>query len=102
MKAEMKRQDLEELHQLLSMYKRTYESKEVMDLLEEVEQRYSNSYKEDICKRRNPRNAGRKRQYTEADKNQIHKLREEGLTLRRISEKTGCSVGYVQGVLSEP
>ena len=35
-------------------------------------------------------------------KNQIHKLREEGLTLRRISEKTGCSVGYVQGVLSEP
>lgn len=102
MKAEMKKQDLEELYQLLSMYKRTYESKKVMELLEEVEQRYRNNYKEDICKSRNPRNAGRKRQYTDAERKQIHKLRKEGLSIRKISEKTGCSVGYVQGVLSEP
>lgn len=102
MKIGMKRQDLEELHQLLSLYGRSYGSKEAEKLLEEVAGCYSNSYGEDILEKRNPRNAGRKRQYTEADKRQIRELRKEGLTLRKIANKTGCSVGYVQGVLSDP
>ena len=102
MKIEMKRQDLEELHQLLSLYERSYGSKEAEKLLEEMAQRYRNRYREEILGKRNPRNAGRKSHYTEADKRKILNLREEGLTLREIAKRTGCSVGYVQGVLSDP
>ena len=102
MKTELKRQDMEELHQLLSLYERTYGSKEAGVLLVEVEQRYSNRYREDVQGRRNPRNAGRKKRYTEGDQKQIRELREEGLNIREIAQKTGCSVGYVQGVLSAP
>ena len=99
---EMRRQEQEELYQLLLLYEKTYRSQEAEKLLKELKCRYTNIYHEDISQRRNPRNAGRKRLYTDSDREQIHKLRSEGHTLRKISEKTGCSVGYIQGVLSEP
>ena len=99
---EMRRQDQEELYQLLLLYVRTYGSQEAEKLLMELKHRYASKYHEDISLKRNPRNAGRKRCYTDSDKEKIHKLRGEGNTLRKISEKTGCSVGYIQGVLSEP
>ena len=45
---EMKRQDLEELHQLLILYERTYRDILASELLEEVAGRYSRNYGEDI------------------------------------------------------
>lgn len=102
MMLEMKRQDMEELSQLLGLYERTYGSREAGDLLKEISERYRNSYKENILEKRNPRNAGRKRRYKEEKKGELRDLREKGLTIREIARETGCSVGYVQGVLSEP
>ena len=97
---EMKRQDLEELHQLLILYERTYRDGFASELLEEVAERYSRNYGEDIWEKRNPRKAGRKKQYTEKDKDLIRGLRRKGRSIREISRETGCSVGYVQSVLS--
>lgn len=102
MMLEMKRQDMEELSQLLCLYERTYGSREAGELLKELSERYRNSYKENILEKRNPRKAGRKRQYTEEKKEKLRELRAKGLTIREIARETGCSVGYVQGVLSEP
>ena len=99
---EMKRQDLEELYQLAGLYGKTYGSKAAGELLKEVARRYNSTYKEDIQGKRNPRNAGRRRRYTEDVKNEIKSLRGKGLSIRKIAGETGCSVGYVQGVLSEP
>lgn len=99
---EMKRQDMEELSQLLGLYERTYGSREAKELVKEVSERYSNSYKENVLEKRNPRKAGRKRRYTEDKRRELRKFREKGLTIREIAKETGCSVGYVQGVLSEP
>ena len=98
----MKRQDLEELYQLLELYERTYGEKEAEKVLAKVEEDYRNIYGEKIGEKRNPRKAGRKRKYTEVTKGEIHKFRREGLTIREIAKETGCSVGYVQSVLSEP
>ena len=55
------------------------------------------SYKE-----RNPRKADRKRQYTEEDREKIRNIRGQGRSIREIAKETGCSVGYVQGILSDP
>lgn len=99
---EMKRQDLEELYQLLTLYERTHGSKNAEELLKEVAERYGRHYGKDIMKERNPRKAGRKRQYTEEDREKIRKIRVQGKSIREIAKETGCSVGYVQGVLSDP
>lgn len=99
---EMKRQDLEELYQLLELYQRTYGSSLTGGLLAEVAGRYNSSYGEDISGKRNPRKAGRKKQYTEKDITRVRELRGKGGSIREIARETGYSVGYVQGVLSEP
>ena len=98
---EMKKQDLEELHQLLVLYERTYRDSLASGLLGEVAERYSRNYGEDIWAKRNPRKAGRKKQYTEKDRARIRGLRGKGRSIREISRETGCSVGYVQSVLNE-
>ena len=97
---EMKRKDLEELHQLLVLYERTYWGSLVSGLLMEVAGRYGRNYGEDIWEKRNPRKAGRKKQYTEKDRGKIRGLRGKGRSIREIARETGCSVGYVQSVLS--
>ena len=97
---EMKRQDLEELHQLLVLYERTYRDVLASGLLGEVAGRYSRTYGESIWEKRNPRKAGRKKLYTEKDRSRIRGLRRKGRSIREISRETGCSVGYVQSVLS--
>ena len=99
---EMKRQEMEELSQLLCVYERTYGSREAGEVLKELSERYRNRYKGDILEKRNPRKAGRKREYDEDKKRELRELRKEGLTIREIARETGCSVGYVQGVLREP
>lgn len=101
MKLEMKGQDMEELYQLLEEYERTYGGRNVSEMLEEVSARYRKEKGENIAQKRNPRGAGRKQRYTEEKKRRIKELREVGMSIRRIAEGTGCSVGYVQGVLSD-
>jgi len=96
----MEEQDLLELYQMLMLYARTYGSREAELLLYEVSERYSNSYgRGRISEKKNPRKAGRKRQYTEEEKNKIKSFRKKGMTIREIAKETGGSVGYVQGVL---
>lgn len=103
MKLEMKRQDLEELYILLEVYERTYGGRNVREMKEEVSAKYREKKGGgNIWEKRNPRGAGRKRQYTEEERKRIRELRDEGMAVRRIAEETGCSVGYVQGVLSNP
>ncbi len=98
---EMKEQDLLELYQLLMLYAGTYGGREAVQLLQEVSERYSKSYGgNSISEKKNPRKAGRKKQYTEEEKNKIKSLRKKGMKIREIAKETGCSVGYVQGVLS--
>lgn len=98
----MRRQDLEELYELLELYERTYGTEASGRLLAEISERYQNRYRENIGEKRNPRQAGRKRKYTETDRATIRESRKRGMTIRKIAQETGCSVGYVQGVLSEP
>lgn len=102
MKMEMKRQDMEELFQLLEVYERTYGGSVVSEIIKELWARYRGATGENISEKRNPRGAGRKRQYTEEEKERIRELRDRGMSIRGIAEGTGCSVGYVQGVLSDP
>lgn len=99
---EMKRQDMEELYQLLEVYERTYGGRNVTEMLQEVSARYREEKGESISQKRNPRGAGRKQRYTEEEKQRIRELRDGGMSIRRIAEGTGCSAGYVQGVLSDP
>ena len=102
MKMEMKRQDMEELYQLLKVYERTYGGSEVSEIIKELSERYRDITGEHISVKRNPRGAGRKSRYTEEKKRQIRELRDRGISIRGIAEGVGCSVGYVQGVLSDP
>lgn len=97
---EMKRQDLIELYQLLVVYKQTYfGNRNIEELIDEITDRFRNAYKEDIKHVRNPRNAGRKCQYTEENIQMIKELRKNGYSLRKIAEEMGCSLGRVQNVL---
>lgn len=103
MRLEMKRQDLEELYLLLEVYERTYGGRNVREMKEELSARYrEGNGGGNISEKRNPRGAGRKSQYTEEERKRIRELREKGMAMRKIAEETGCSVGYVQGVLSNP
>ncbi len=97
---DMKRQDMEELKQLLQVYASLYDDSQARQVLDELSERYQKTYGESIMGKRNPRGAGRKRRYTETERSQIQKFREEGQTIREIAGKTGLSIGYVQGVLS--
>lgn len=87
MMLEMKRQDMEELSQLLCLYERTYGSREAGELLKELSERYRNSYKENILEKRNPRKAGRKRQYTEEKRKNLENSGQKGLTIRKLPKK---------------
>lgn len=102
MSMEMKRQDLEELYQLVRVYEMVYDGIVAQKFAEEIEKRYEDIYEEKITGKRNPRKAGRKKKYTEEIRKEILALRKEGITIREIAKEMGCSVGYVQGVLSEP
>lgn len=103
MRLKMKRQDMEELFQLLEVYERTYGGRNAREMKEELSARYREEKGgEDISEKRNPRGAGRKRQHTEEERKRVRELRAKGMAMRKIAEETGCSVGYVQGVLSDP
>ena len=99
----MKEMDLIELYQLLSLYRRTYQEgdeKSLTEILSSIESHYrSISGGKDIRDARNPREAGRKRKYTNEQDMQIKKLRASGMSIRGISMEVGCSAGHVQDVL---
>lgn len=102
---EMKEMDLIELYQLLSLYRRTYEEEEVKsltELLERVGGRYrKRSGGKDIIQARNPREAGRKRKYTEKEDARIKEIYQSGKSMRETAKEAGCSVGHVQDVLKK-
>lgn len=98
---QMRKQDLLELYQLLTLYQKTYECSGKLEwLMQEIEERYwENPGGRDIRKDTNPRNAGRRKKYTEKDRERIRQLHQEGKTVRAIASETGCSIGYVQGII---
>ena len=100
---EMTRKDMEELYQLLCVYRRTYTEKEetAERIAADLETRYQSVYGRKIIYAGNPRNAGRKRKYTEETDVRIAELRRKGLSLRRIAEEEGCSLGKVQKALKK-
>lgn len=101
----MKGQDLLELYQLLSLYRQAYHEdgaaeKDLDGWLKAVAQRYKERTDgKDVREGRNPREAGRKRKYTEEQNEGIMHLYKEGLSIRRIAEEARCSPGHVQDVI---
>ena len=47
-----------------------------------------------------PRKAGRKPKYSREMQEQIRSMYRQGMTMRHISEQTGCSLGYIQRQIS--
>lgn len=98
----MKRQDLIELYQLLTLYRQTYSAdpQEAVEMLSEaVAAKYMELTGNSISEARNPRNAGRKRTNDPKTDEKILRLSAEGLSIRSIAAKTGCSYSYVQTFL---
>ena len=100
----MKKMDLIELYQLLSIYRRTYtdeDGQSIKEILFNIEGHFRDQCcGKDIRDAGNPREAGRKRKYTDSYDAQIKELRTSGMSIREISRKAGCSAGHVQDVLS--
>lgn len=74
------------LNSLLEIYKIEYGVKETKEALKFLH---------------NPRNSGRKKKYTEEDKNSVQLLRKQGYTIREISTKLQIPKSSVQMLLSE-
>ncbi len=97
--------DLLELQSLLSLYEKTYScgQEEAVALLEAVQRVLSLEYDispENAKKRlRNPRGAGRKPTYTEAQSLEVKRLRKEGLAIRNIAEQSGIPKSTVERIL---
>lgn len=103
----MKEQDLLELYQLLSLYRQTYQEdaeggKDLDGWLSIVALRYrEQTGGKDVREGRNPRNAGRKKAYTEEQDERIRHLYGERLSIRGIAKESGCSAGHVQDVIKK-
>ena len=100
----MKKMDLIELYQLLSVYRRTYtdeDGQNITEILSNIEGHFRDQCGgKDIRDARNPREAGRKRKYTDAEDARIKELRASGMSIRGISRAVGCSAGHIQDVLN--
>lgn len=101
----MREQDLLELYQLTSLYKRTY-PEDVMQNMEELLEMVSLRYREttngkNIKGQTNPRKAGRKPTYTEEVNQKIIGLHHCGVSLRGITKEIGCSLGHVQNIIQQ-
>lgn len=99
----MKEMDLIELYQLLNLYRRTYRetgNKNLEGILTDIEGKYREYCRgADIRDARNPRGAGRRRQYTIEQDERVKNLCRSGMSMREVAKAVGCSVGHVQDVL---
>ena len=102
-KIEMNKKDMAELYQLLKIYRMVYpEQGEAADQIAgDLEARYREAGGAEISRVRNPRNAGRKRTYTEEREERIIGLRREKHSMQEIAKMECCSLGMVQRVLKE-
>lgn len=105
MKMQMKGQDLLELYQLVGMYVQCYgddKKKTLQELLEGIEKKYRESTRgKDIKRARNPRGAGRKKEYPDGTNQKILEMYRSRRSLREIAREVSCSVGHVQDVIRE-
>lgn len=101
----MPERDFGELYSLLKYFFSIYafHEDEVKQMLETIAEAYATEYncsdRKAIEKLGNPRGAGRKPKYTEADKNRIRDLHRAGHTVREIAALTGISKSSVQRLL---
>ena len=102
----MQEKDLAELYTYLDLFAKTYlcGRKAAMSLLVFVRQVYSLEYDcpdpdKALRRLKNPRNAGRRREYSDLTAVQVKQLHKDGLSIRRISAQTGIPRSTVQRIL---
>ena len=104
--------DFSELYMYLELYERTYNSNlsESLKIRTHLEQCYcvkhglkDTSGVSEIFHKisRNPREAGRKKSYTEEGEKAVWEYIENGMSIREVSRKTGMSAGTVQRIKKE-
>lgn len=104
----MRPTDLGELYALLSMYQDTYGGLPE-GLTEDIERHYQEAAACGLCMKgepsitlvTNPRGAGRKRKTDPDEAADIIKMRRSGMTIRKIAQESGCSVGRVHKLIHE-
>lgn len=102
---EMHDTDLQELYVLLQLYSQTYNKHDITlaDLQQDIERKCSD--RGIPCIASNTRNAGRKRKYDNATRDNIINLYRNhdnlNLTLRQIASQTGVSYSTVQRIISD-
>lgn len=84
----MKASDKAKLISLLEIYRKESDSGEAATLVRKLKQMKKS-------------NAGRKPKYSDETIYMVFQYRENGASIRKISEMTGCSVGYVQKLLKD-
>lgn len=99
----MKQHDLLELYQLLVLYQQTYHEggeKSLSCWLDNISRHFQEKTGgDDIKKARNPRNAGRRKCYSESQDQEILVQYKNGDSFRCIASQIGCSVGHVQDMV---
>ena len=104
----MRPTDLGELYALLSMYRNTY-GNIPEGLTEQVARHYQEAAAFSQCMEgessvppvTNPRGAGRKGHTDPDEAAEIIKMRHSGMTIRKIAQESGCSVGRVHKLIHE-
>ena len=101
--------DLAELHRYLKLFTKVYDDveAEAEKLILAVRERFCEQTKMTgteagaaMDQLRNPRQAGRKTEITCEQKSLVMKLREDGLSIRTISERTKIPKSTVQRIIS--
>ena len=99
----MRRTDLGELYALLKMYDSCYGGvpKELAESVKEAYKELPGGDKEEIPEITNPRGAGRKSGVTMEQISWAKQLHTQGLSMRKIAEEMGCSIGRVHKLINE-
>lgn len=99
----MKQQDLLELYQLLVLYQQTYcecGERDLSSWLNNISRHFQEKPGAgNVKEARNPRNAGRRKLYSQAQNQEILTLYGNGDSFRCIASRIGCSIGHVQDVI---
>ena len=86
------REDISNLPEVVQLTARIEELEENNRMIKDMYKRVKKRGQEPV---HNARGAGRKRTYTEEQVDQMRKMHQDGISIRKISEELGCSTGTV-------